>query len=234
VACCGADEAFRGFLGLAGDVACGLAAESFDQACGLVVQVRVGRVRGQLVEVLGDGSDVLVDGPVVVVEDNDHAARLRGDVVQRLERDSVGKGSVAGEGDDVFGSSGQIAGDCHSERGAESGSSVSGAVAVVLAFGAEHEAVESAGLTDGVELLLAAGEQLVDVSLMADVEDEAVGWRVEDVVHCDGKFDDAEVWADVSAGFGDTDNEALANLFGETLQLHHRQTFNIGWRLDLL
>ena len=68
--------------------------------------------------------------------------------------------------------------------------------------------------------VLAAGEQLVDVALVADVEDEAVARRVEDVVHGDGQLDHAEVRPDVTAGLRDAGDEALANLFGQSFQLH--------------
>ena len=81
------------------------------------------------------------------------------------------------------------------KRGGERGAGVACAVGVVLAFGAQHEAVQAAGLADGLEAVAASGKQLVDIGLMADVEDEAVGRRVEDVVHGEGQFDDAEIWA---------------------------------------
>ena len=54
--------------------------------------------------------------------------------------------------------------------------------------------------------LAPAGEQLVDVALVADVEDELVLWRVENPVQRDGQFDDPEIRAQVAAGLGkDTD-----------------------------
>ena len=65
--------------------------------------------------------------------------------------DAVGEGGVAGESDDVLVAAGHVARDGHAERGGERGACVAGAEAVVLAFGAEHEAVEAAGLADGVE-----------------------------------------------------------------------------------
>ena len=215
-----ADDALSGLFGLARDVARSLAAELFDEAGGAVVQADVGGIGRDLVQVLGDGPDVLVDGPLVVVEHDDHALGLRGNVVQRLEADAVGEGGVAGESDDVFFAAGHVARDGHAEGGGERGARVAGAEAVVLAFGAEHEAVEAAGLTDGVEARLTSGEQLVDVALVRDVEDEAVSGRVEDVVHGDGQLDHAEVRPDVTAGFGDAGDKALADLFGKSFQLN--------------
>ena len=212
-----ADDALGGLFGLARDVARSLAAELFDEAGGAIVQADVGGVGGDLVQVLGDGPDVLVDGPLVVVEHDDHALGLRGDVVQRLEADAVSEGGVAGERDDVFLAAGHVARDGHAKRGGERGARVTGAEAVVLAFGAEHEAVEALGLADGVEAVFASGEQLVDVALVADVEDEAVAGSIEDVVHGDGQLDHAQVRPDVTAGLGDAGDEAVADLFGQPL-----------------
>ena len=50
-----------------------------------VVQVVVALVGDDLVQVAGDGADVLVDGPLVIVEHDDQPLGLLGDVVQRLE-----------------------------------------------------------------------------------------------------------------------------------------------------
>ena len=102
-------------------------------------------------QVLGDGADVLVDGPLVVVEHDDHALGVRGDVVQRLVSDAAGEGRVAGERDDVLLAAGHVARHGHAQRGGERRARVAGAEAIVLAFGAQHEAVEAAGLADGVE-----------------------------------------------------------------------------------
>ena len=60
--------------------------------------------------------------------------------------------------------------------------------------------------------VLPPGEQLVDVRLVAGVEDEGVGGRVEDAVDRDRQLDDAEVRAEVAARLGDVLDEELADL----------------------
>ena len=126
------------------------------------------------VEVARDGADVAVDGPLVVVEDDDQALGLLGDVVERFEGNAVGECGVAGNGDDVLPAAGEVAGHGHAERGGQRRAGVTCAVAVVLALGAQHEAVQAAGLANGVEAIEAAGKDLVDIGLMADVEENAV------------------------------------------------------------
>ena len=98
----GPQHALGGLFGAAHHLDGGLAADALDNARGRVVQVLVVLVGDDAVEVAGDGADVAVDGPLVVVEHDDHALGLLGDVVERLERDAVGEGGVAGHGDHVL------------------------------------------------------------------------------------------------------------------------------------
>src|SRR6476659_4890968 len=126
------------------------------------MEVRVGGMGGDVIEVLRDGADVAVDAPLVVVEHDDEAPGLGGDVVERLEGGTAGEGGIAGDADDIFIGAPQIASDGEAEGGREGGAGVARAVAVVLAFGAEGEAVEAAVLPDGVDAVPAAGEHLVD------------------------------------------------------------------------
>ena len=90
-------------------------------------------------EVAGDGADVAIDGPLIVVEHHDQAVGLLGDVVERLERDAVGEGRVAGNGDHVLGAAGHVAGHGHAQRRGERRPGVPGAIAVMVAFGAQRE-----------------------------------------------------------------------------------------------
>ena len=122
------------------------------------------------------------------------------DVVQRLVADAAGEGGVARDDDDVLVRAAQVAPDGHAERGGERGAGVARAVAIVLALGAEEEAVQALVLPHGVDAIEPAGEHLVDVALVADVEDELVLRRVEDAMERDGQLDDAEVRPEMAAG----------------------------------
>ena len=73
---------------------------------------------------------------------------------------------------------------------------------VVLGLGAVRVARQAALLAQRAEVL-AAGEQLVHVGLVAGVEDDAVAGRIEDPVHRNRQFDDAEVRAEVSSRLRD-------------------------------
>ena len=228
----GPEHALGGFFGAAHHFDGGLAAEALDEMRGAVVQVLVVLVGHDAVEVAGHGAHVAVDGPLVVVEHNDHAPGLLGDVVHRFKGDAVGEGGVAGDGDHVFVAAGQVAGHGHAQRGGERGACVAGAVAIVLAFGAQHEAVEAAGLADGLKPVAAAGENLVDVGLVADVEEDLVFGRVEDGMQGQRELDHAEIGAEMAAGFGESLDEEVANLLGKLGHLRGIEALYVGGRVD--
>ena len=60
---------------------------------------------------------------------------------------------------------------------------------VVRAFRRIGEARQPAELPQRAEALPAAGEQLVDVALVADVPQDAVGGRIEQEMQRDGQLD---------------------------------------------
>ena len=157
---------------------------------------------------------------------------LLGDVVDGFEGDAVGEGGVAGNGDHVLMSARKIAGDGHAKRGGERSTRVPCAVAVMLAFSAQHEAIEAAGLADSVKAVETAGEHLVDISLMADVKKNAVLGCTENGVECDGELDDAKIGAEMAAGFGEGLNEAIPNLLGELGHLLVIQEFKVVGRMN--
>ena len=121
-------QVLRAFLDPVGERAHGFAGDFLDEIRGLAADGGVGVVGLERVEITGDGADVLVDGPLVVVEHDDEFLGRFGDVVERFERRSAGEGGVSGDGDDVVVPAGQIAGGGHAERGGKRGAGVARAV----------------------------------------------------------------------------------------------------------
>src|SRR6185312_810273 len=89
-----------------------------------------------------------------------------------------------------------------------------GAETVVFALGALGEPGEATTGAQGPNSVTASGQDFVRIGLMADVPDELVGRRVEDVVQRDGQLDDAETRTKVSAGGGDHVDGLGAQLIG--------------------
>src|ERR1700742_643332 len=116
------------------------------------MQMLVALVGDDAMEVAGDGADVAVDRPLIVVQHDDETARLLGDVVQRFIGDAVGEGSVSGNSDDMILLALEVASNGHAKRGGESSTGMARTIGIMFTLGAQHKAVETAGLTDGVHL----------------------------------------------------------------------------------
>ena len=65
-----------------------------------------------------------------------------------------------------------------------------------------REAREPAAHAQRANAIAAAGQDLVRIGLVADVPDQPVVRRLENVVERDGQFDDAETRAQMAAGDG--------------------------------
>src|SRR5438477_246070 len=73
----------------------------------------------------------------------------------------------------------QVAPDGHAERCGQCGSCVTGAVAIMFAFGPQKKTVKPAELAHRVKTIEPAGKHFVHVTLVADVHDETVTRGVE-------------------------------------------------------
>ena len=89
------------------------------------------------------------------------------------------------------------------------------AVRVVLALAAQEKSVEPLVLANRVEPVEAAGEELVDIALVADIENKLVPWRVEDAVQCNRQLDHAKIRPQMAAGLGEDANQFLADFLGQ-------------------
>ena len=184
------------------------------------------------VKILGDGSHVFVDGPLVVIQDDDEALGGFGDVVEGLQGGAAGEGGISCDGNYVSVFAFLIAGCGHSECGGEGGSSMSGSIGIVLGLGAEEKAIEALILTNGVDLVSSASEHLVDVALVGDVEDKFVLGSMKDAVKGDREFDDPQIGTEMTSCVCQGANQGVANLGGESFELIFVQLFDIIRRFD--
>ncbi len=78
----------------------------------------------------------------------------------------------------------------------------------------------------------AAGEQFVNVGLVAYVKDKPVGRSVEDVVHGQRQLDDAEVRPQMAARLRQYEDQLLAYLLSQCLQFRHGKALDIRGRVN--
>src|SRR5580692_6089382 len=94
-----------------------------------------------------------------------------------------------------------------------------GAERIVFAFGALGEAGKAAALAQCADAITAAGENLVRVGLMADVPNQPVGRRIENIMQRDGELDHAEAGAEMAAGHRDSVDGLTAQFVSHLPQL---------------
>ena len=88
-------------------------------------------------------------------------------------------------------------------------------------------------LTEAGEVV-ASGEQLVHVGLVAGVEDDGIARRVEDPVQGHGELDHAEVGAEMTTGARDLGDKEGADLVGQSREVAGRQGTQIRGFVDAL
>jgi hypothetical protein len=119
----------------------------------------------------------------------------------------------------------------HAVRPAERTGGVGGLDDVVRALGALRVARQAPAGAQTAEVLT-AGEELVDVGLVAGVEDHRVARRVEHAVDRERELDDPEVRAEMAARLRDVLDQEGADLVGELLELLGRERVEVAGSCD--
>ena len=201
---------------------------------GDVAQMQIRAARRGAREIVRESARRRRDRHVVVVEDDDEALVAGAGVVHGLVGHAGRHGAIADDGDDVIVAAREIARDRHAEAGGNRGRRMRGAEGVVFALGALGEAGESAAHAQRADLVAPAGQDLVRVALMADVPDQAIARRIEEIVQGDRQLDDAEAGAEVPARDGDGVDGLRAQLVGHLPKIGLGKTAQVLGRLDLV
>ena len=197
-------------------------------------QRSIGAARDEPGEIGRHRPDRRGDRHVVVVEDHDEARMQRAGIVHRLIGHAGRHGAVADHRDDLVGAAGEIAGHRHAESGRDRGRGMGRAERVVFAFRPFGEARQAAALPQGADAVAPAGEDLVRIGLMADVPDQPVARRIEDIMQRHRQLDHAEPRPEMAAGDRNRSDRLGAQFVGDLLQSRWRQRPQILWGSDPL
>ena len=109
-----------------------------------------------------------------------------------------------------------------------------GAERIVFALGAAGEAGQAAFLAQRADAVAAAGQDLVRIGLVADIPDQPVIRRVEDIVQRHRQFDHAKAGAEMPAGVRDGVDQLGAKLRSQLRQLAFVKRAQVGRNADLV
>ena len=181
-------------------------------------------------EVVGEAADRRRVRPLVVVHDDDEApALVRGDVVDRLPRHATGQRPVPDDRDDVaVGLSAKLESLGEPVGVRQRGRGVAVLDDVVLGLGLARVARQAALLPQADEAARSTGDDLVDVRLVAGVPEDPVPRRVEHPVRGERELDRAEVRAEVATGPRHRAHQEVADLGGERVQPRPVETTQVA------
>ena len=210
----GNDELLHRFLHAAAEVGDGLAHRSAALQVLLHVVARLAVLRrcAHVTQMLHERTNVVRDGHLVVVQDDDHGRLSLADVVQRLEGHAAGKRRIADERDDLLVGTRQIAGLRQAERHRKRVGCVPGIMHVVGALAGLGEAGETAIGAKRAEILQTSGDQLVRIRLMPHVEHDLVLGAIEQAVQRQDDLDRAQRRGNMTTGFRGGGHNLLTNL----------------------
>ena len=193
----------------------------------------VARIGAQGVEVVGQPADGGGVGAAVVVDHDDQVlVGGVGDVVQRLPGHAPRQRPVADHRHHVaVGQALEAVGPGDAVRPGQGRRGVGVLHHVVHGLGPGRVAGHPAALAQAAEVL-APGEELVDVGLVAGVEDDGVARGAEDPVQGDGQLHHAQVGAQVTAGARDGGHQVAAYLRRERDQVLAGQAPQVGGAAD--
>jgi hypothetical protein len=203
-----------------------------DQALDLLVRALDEPVVADARQVPRERADRAADRPLVVVQDDEEALAAGRGVVQRLEGDPRAERRVADERDDLRRVLLVRARERQPERERDRRARVSRVEQVVVGLPRVREAAQAVRLPQRAEAIAAAGQQLVRVGLVADVEDQPIPPEVEDVVERGRDLDRPEVRAEVAARPLDRVEQEGAHLGAHRRQLGRGKALQVEGRAD--
>ena len=127
---------------------------------------------------------------------------------------------------------GKIAGHGHSQGSGERCARVAGSERIVFALGAEHEAIQPARLANCLKAIQPPGQNLMDVGLVAHIEEELVLGRIEDRVQRQRQLHHSQIGTQVTTGLRQSLNQEFADLRRQLFHLGEIQALQIGRRMD--
>ena len=116
----------------------------------------------------------------------------RAGIVHRLIGHAGGHRAIADHRDDIGSLAGERIGHRHAEAGRNRRGGMRRAKRIVFALGALGEAGQAAASAQGPDSVAPSGQDLVRIGLVADVPDQPVARRIEDIMQGNRQLDDAK------------------------------------------
>ena len=207
------------------------ARQTIHQAIQVGTHLVVNRVRNHAVQVLAKTADVRCDTHLVIVQDDGHVLLGGANVIDRLVSHTARHGAISNDSDHVVVAVEMVAGNGKAKSRRNRRRGVARPEAVVNAFVPLEEAGNASLLAQGIESVIAAGQQLVHVRLVPHVPHDLIVGCVEHVVQRKSQFNNAKARCQVTTVLCHLTNDGLADLRGEVVQFLDRTVLQVLRRL---
>ena len=188
----------------------------------------------QQAQILIQAAVVLGDGHIIVVDKDDEVAVQLGRIVERLERFAAAERTVADDGYHIAVLALEVAALRQTARKAHRGGGVADDEVVVLALVRIAVTGNVVVVLLVQECILTAGQHLVRIGLVGNVEHELVFRGLKNAVQRNGGLHHAEVRAEMAAVTAQLGQQCLAHLVCKDVQLLDVQLFHISRAVDVL
>jgi hypothetical protein len=152
-------------------------------------------------------------------------------IVHGLVGHAGAHGAIADHRDDVAVPPVEVPRHGVTQAGRDRGRAVRRAEGVVFALAAAGEAGQTAALAQRADTVAPPGQDLVRIALVADIPDQLVARRIENVMQGDRQLDDPQARAQVAPGDRNRVDHLLAQFVGNLAQvafLQFAQIFRSG------
>ena len=173
-------------------------AMSLQRIVGLVAQQVVALAGGDARQVMVECTHVLVDGHLVVVEQDEQVVGVRRSIVQAFEGHASADRGIADHGHHLPLVAFQVVGHRHAQGSRDAVRGMTCRERIVLALLRRGESAQAAQLAQGRERVASACQYLVRIGLMAHIPHQSVFGRVVHIVQGHDDLDGTQARSEVS------------------------------------
>ena len=174
-----------------------------------------------------ESSDILIDGNIVVIENDEQVGITRSGVVKSLKSKASGKRTVADQGHCLMRKSLKFRRLRKTESCGDGSRRMTCAKGIVRAFRTLRETAYAILHPVLAECLATAGDELMGIGLVTHIEDKLVLRGVIDIVKTHHKFDGTEARAEMSRIHGTALDHVMTYLSTELAKLIHAEILDI-------
>ena len=182
----------------------------------------------------GHAAHILINGHLIIIENNDHGLTADGSIIQAFIDHTAGGGAITEKGHHVVILPQKRSGTRHAQSNGHGTGCMSGNKSIRVTFGRLRETGNTTKLTKMLKIRLAASQQLMDIRLMAYIKHQAVNIRIENGLNGNGQFHRTQIGSQMASCFRNMRYQKFADFFAQALSFFICQVDQIVVTVNVL